>query len=69
MVNEISGIKIVLSPGDYEKVKKQKLIEENKILKEQQDKIEKLKQLIGEQQEQIEIYENQLLMLNGEYYE
>jgi len=44
-IGELDGVKIILSPEAYAEVKKQKIIEENKILKEQQQEIERYKNI------------------------
>lgn len=47
-IGEINGIQVAVSPKAYEEIKKQKIIEENKILKEQQQELERYKNIIDE---------------------
>lgn len=47
-IGELDGVKVMLSPEAYAEVKKQKIIEENKILKEQQQELERYKNIIDE---------------------
>ena len=47
-IGEVAGVKVCVSPEQFEEIKKQKLIEENKILKEQQEEIERLNNIIKE---------------------
>ena len=57
-LGELDGVKIMLSPEAYAEVKKQKIIEENSILKEQQQEIEKLQNIIKKIREYILNLEN-----------
>lgn len=57
-LGELDGVKIILSPEAYAEVKKQKIIEENNILKEQQQEIEKLQNIIKKIREYILNLEN-----------
>jgi uncharacterized protein (UPF0305 family) len=52
-VGELDGLKIVVSPERFEEIKKQKIIQENKILKEQQEKIDKYEEVIDKIKEYI----------------
>ena len=45
-IGEINGVQVAVSPEAYEEIKKQKIIEENKILKEQQQELERYKNII-----------------------
>lgn len=45
-IGELDGLKIVVSPERFEEIKKQKIIQENKILEEQQEKIDKYKEVL-----------------------
>lgn len=47
-LGEINGVQVAVSPEAYEEIKKQKIIEENKILKEQQQELERYKSIIDE---------------------
>ena len=47
-IGEINGVQVAVSPEAYEEIKKQKIIEENKILKEQQQELERYKNIIDE---------------------
>lgn len=53
-IGEINGVQVAVSPEAYEEIKKQKIIEENKILKEQKQEIEKLNNIIKEVREYID---------------
>lgn len=46
-IGEINGVQFAVSPEEYEKMKKQKIIEENEILKEQQQEIERLNTILN----------------------
>ena len=56
-IGELDGVKVMLSPEAYAEVKKQKIIEENKILKEQQQELERYKNIIEKIKKYVE--ENQ----------
>lgn len=45
-IGEISGLQVMVTPETYKEMQKQKTIEENKILKEQQEEIERLNNII-----------------------
>ena len=45
-IGELDGLKIVVSPERFEEIKKQKIIQENKILEEQQEKIDKYEEIL-----------------------
>lgn len=47
-IGEINGVQVAVSPEAYEEIKKQKIIEENKILKEQQQELERYKNIVHE---------------------
>lgn len=47
-IGEINGVQFAVSPEAYEEIKKQKIIIENKILKEQQQELERYKNIIDE---------------------
>lgn len=47
-IGEINGVQVAVSPEAYEEIKKQKIIEENKILKELQEEKERYKNIIDE---------------------
>lgn len=55
-IGEINGVQVAVSPKAYEEIKKQKIIEENKILKEQQQEVERYKNIIKNTKEEIELY-------------
>lgn len=44
-IGEINGVQVAVSPEAYEKIRKQKIIEENKILKELQQELERYKNI------------------------
>lgn len=46
-IGEVAGVKVYLSPEQYEEYKKEKIIEENKILKEQEQEIKRLNNIIN----------------------
>ena len=45
-IGEINGVQVAVSPEAYQEIKKQKIIEENKILKELQQELERYKNII-----------------------
>lgn len=45
-IGEINGVQVAVSPEAYEKIRKQKIIEENNILKEQQQELDKYKNIV-----------------------
>lgn len=45
-IGEINGVQVAVSPEAYEEIKKQKIIEENKILKELQQELDKYKNIV-----------------------
>lgn len=45
-IGEINGVQVAVSPEAYKEIKKQKIIEENKILKEQQQELDKYKNIV-----------------------
>ena len=47
-IGEINGVQVAVSPEAYEKIRKQKIIEENKILKELQQELDKYKNIVDE---------------------
>ena len=47
-IGEINGVQVAVSPEAYEEIRKQKIIEENKILKELQQELERYKNIIDE---------------------
>lgn len=53
-IGELDGVKIILSPEAYAEAKKQKLIEENKILNDLQQQLDKYKNVIDKIKELIE---------------
>lgn len=52
-IGELDGLKIVVSPERFEEIKKQKIIQENKILEEQQEKIDKYEEVLDKIKEYI----------------
>lgn len=46
-IGEINGVQVAVFPEIYEEIRKQKIIEENKILKEQQEEIERLNTILN----------------------
>ena len=68
-IGELDGVKIVLSPEAYTEVKKQKIIEENKILKEQQQEIERLNNIINELEKYFEEELDRLARETSNIYE
>lgn len=55
-IGEISGLQVMVTPETYKEMQKQKTIEENKILKEQQEEIERLNNIIEKAVEYINNY-------------
>ena len=47
-IGEINGLQVAVSPEVYEEIRKQKIIEENKILKELQQELERYKNIVDE---------------------
>ena len=53
-IGEINGVQVAVSPEAYEEIRKQKIVEENKILKEQQQELERYKNIIDELEKWLE---------------
>ena len=52
-IGELSGIQVIVSQETYEEMMRKKMIKENKILKEQQEEIERLNNIIEKEVEYI----------------
>ena len=55
ILDEEYGIKVAVSPEQYEEIKKSKIIEENKILKELQEELDKYEERINKAIEYINV--------------